>query len=169
MHKHPRFPRRNDQAGFTLVELGVVTVIISILAMMSVQAYRRMSIRSRTSIVLNDFRIIGGAMNAYDLEKGAWPPSAAPGVMPTAMQGYVTSSNFTSPTVIGGYYTWATNSLQGGTTYQAVIIISSANGNNITPDTGQLTDIDKKGDDGNLAAGNIFLGASNYLVYVVAR
>jgi prepilin-type N-terminal cleavage/methylation domain-containing protein len=169
MHKPPRSPHRGAQAGFTLVELGVVTVIISILAMMSVQAYRRMSIRSRTSIVLNDFRIIGGAMNAYDLEKGAWPASAAPGVMPIAMQGYVTSSNFTSPTVIGGYYTWATNSLQGGTTYQAVIIISSANGNNITADTGQLTDIDKKGDDGNLATGNIFLGASNYLVYVVAK
>jgi prepilin-type N-terminal cleavage/methylation domain-containing protein len=169
MNNPTRFHHRNAQAGFTLVEIGVVTVIISILGMMAVQAYRRTSIRSRTSIVLNDFRVIGGAMNAYDLEKGAWPPSAVPGVMPAAMQGYVTQSNFTAPTVIGGYYTWATNSLQGGTTYQAVIIISSANGNNITSDTGQLTDIDKKGDDGNLATGNIFLGASNYLVYVVAR
>ena len=169
MHKHPRFPHRNAQAGFTLVELGVVTMIISILGLMGVQAYRRMSIRSRTSVVLNDFRVISGAMNAYDLDKGAWPPSAAPGVMPAAMQGYVTQTNFTNPTVIGGYYTWATNSLQGGTTYQAVIIISSANGSNITADTGQLIDIDKKGDDGNLTTGNIFLGASNYLVYVVAK
>jgi prepilin-type N-terminal cleavage/methylation domain-containing protein len=169
MHKLSHFPRRNARAGFTLVEISLVVVIVSILAMMSVQAYRRIGIRSRTSVVINDFRVIGGAMNAYDLEKGAWPPSAAPGVMPAAMQGYVTQSNFTSPTVIGGYYTWATNSLQSGTTYQAVIIISSANGNNITTDAGQLTDIDKKGDDGNLATGNIFLGASNYLVYVVAK
>jgi prepilin-type N-terminal cleavage/methylation domain-containing protein len=169
MNNPTRFPHRRTQAGFTLVELGLVVVILSILGMMAVQAYRRTSIRSRTSVVLNDFRVIGGAVNAYSLEKGAWPPSAAPGVLPAALQGYVTASNFTSPSPIGGYYTWATNSLQGGTTYQAVIIISSANGNNVTTDSGQLITIDKKGDDGNLATGNIFLGASNYLVYVVAK
>ena len=169
MNNPTRFPLRNTQAGFTLVELGVVTVIISLLAMMAVQAFKRISVRSRTSAVLNDFRVIGGAMNAYSMEKGGWPPTTAAGVMPVAMQGYVIQSNFTSPSPIGGYYTWATNSLQSGTTYQAVIIISSANGNNITTDAGQLADIDKRGDDGNLATGNILLGASNYLVYVVAR
>jgi prepilin-type N-terminal cleavage/methylation domain-containing protein len=169
MHNHPRFSHRHARAGFTLVELGVVVVIISLLAMMAVQALRKIGIRSRTTIVLNDFRVIGGAMNAYSLEKGGWPASAAPGVLPAAMQGYVTLSNFTSPSPVGGYYTWATHSLQGGTTYQAVIIISSANGNSLTTDAGQLADIDSKGDNGNLATGNIFLGASNYLVYVVAK
>src|SRR5580693_6154414 len=109
MNNPTRFPHRRTQAGFTLVELGLVVVILSILGMMAVQAYRRTSIRSRTSVVLNDFRVIGGAVNAYSLEKGAWPPSAAPGVLPAALQGYVTASNFTSPSPIGGYYTWATN------------------------------------------------------------
>jgi type II secretory pathway pseudopilin PulG len=169
MHNPDFFPQRKTEAGFTLVELGIVVLIISLLAMMAVPALRKVSIRSRTSAVLNNFRIIGGAMNAYVLEKGAWPPTTAPGVLPAAMQGYVTNSSFTSPSPIGGYYTWATNSLQGGATYQAVIIISSANGSNITTDAGQLVDIDKRGDNGNLATGNIFLGASNYLVYVVAK
>jgi type II secretory pathway pseudopilin PulG len=169
MNNPARFPQRNAGAGFTLVEIGVVVVIISLLAMMSIQALKRVGVRSRTSTVLNDFRVIGGAMNAYSLEKGGWPPTTAPGVVPAVAQGYVTASSFTSPSPIGGYFTWATNSLQGGSTYQAVIIISSANGSSITTDAGQLTDIDKKGDDGNLTTGNIFLGAGNYLVYVVAK
>jgi prepilin-type N-terminal cleavage/methylation domain-containing protein len=169
MHTPLRFPYRNARAGFTLVELGVVVVIVSLLALMSIEATRKLSIRTRTSLVLNDFRVIGGAMNFYNAQNGSWPPTTAPGVMPAAMQGYVVPTAFMNRSPIGGYYTWATKSLQGGTTYQAVIIISSANGSNITTDATQLTDIDKKGDDGNLATGSIFLGASNYLVYVVAK
>jgi len=169
MHKPTRFPHRNARAGFTLVELGAVVVIISLLAMMALQAFKRLSVRTRTTAVLNNFRVLAGAMNFYDGQNAAWPPTTAAGVMPAALQGYVASTNFTSPSPIGGYYTWATNSLQGGSTYQAVIIISSANGSNITTDQGQLLDIDKRGDDGNLTTGNIFLGASNYLVYVVAK
>src|SRR5580704_11088189 len=169
MNNPTRFPHRHARGGFTLVELGVVVVIISLLAMMAVQAFKRLSIRARTTAVLNDFRVISGAMNFYDGQNAAWPPTTAPGVLPAVLQGYVTQTNFSSPSPIGGYYTWATNSLQNGVTYQAVIIISSASGNNITTDQGQLLDIDKRGDDGNLATGNIFLGASNYLVYVVAK
>jgi len=161
--------RRNSQAGFTLVELGVVVLIISVLMAIAMQAFRKYSMRTRSSIVLNDFRVIAGAMQSYNQEFAAWPPTTAAGTMPTAMQGYLKQANWTQPTPIGGYYTWATNSLQGGTRYQAVIIISTAKGNKITTDSGQLTDIDKKGDNGNTATGNIFLGANNYLVYVVER
>ncbi len=125
---------------------------------MAVQAFKRLSVRARTTAVLNDFRIIAGATNAYSLEKGAWPPTTAAGVLPAALQGYVTQTNFTNPSPIGGYYTWATNSVQGGSTYQAVIIISSANGNNITTDQGQLLDIDKRGDNQQSHHGKHFFG-----------
>lgn len=169
MQKASFFRRRNGQAGFTLVEIGVVLVIISLLAVMAKQAISKINIRARSSIVVNDFRVIAGAMQTYFTQNGAWPAATAPGVMPTAMQGYLKDTNWSKPTPIGGYYTWATNSTQGGTRYSAVIIISSASGSNITTDVTQLTDIDKKGDDGNTTTGNIILGASNYLVYVVER
>jgi hypothetical protein len=48
-----------------------------------------------------------------------------------------------------------------------VIIIASSGTATVSSDAVQLTDIDKKLDDGNLATGNFFLGYRNYPVFVL--
>jgi hypothetical protein len=117
---------------------------------------------------MNDLRVYSGAFQAYAQEHGDWPPGGgAPGAFPAGMDGYLSQTNWTRVSPIGGYYQFATQSPQGGGRYAAVIIIASSGSNNVTSDVKQLTDIDTKLDDGNLNAGNFFLGYRNYPVFVL--
>jgi type II secretory pathway pseudopilin PulG len=147
-----------------------VVLIIGLLAAAAVPALKRNAINARTSAVMNDLRVYSGAFQAYAQEHGDWPPGGgAPGTFPAGMDGYLSQTNWSRKTPIGGLYQFATQSPQGGNRYAAVIIIASdpAGGNPVTSDANQLADLDKKLDDGNLATGNFFLGYRNYPVFVL--
>jgi type II secretory pathway pseudopilin PulG len=148
--------------------LSVVVLVIGILAAASVPALKKNTLNARSSAVMNDFRVFAGAFQAYAQEHGDWPPGGgAPGVFPPGMDGYLGQTNWMRTTPIGGNYQFATQSPQGGGRYAAVIIISSTTNNPVSSDANQLSDIDQKLDDGNLATGNFFLGFRNYPVFVL--
>jgi type II secretory pathway pseudopilin PulG len=148
--------------------MSVVVLIIGILAAASVPALKKNAQNARSSAVMNDLRVFSGAFQAYAQEHGDWPPGGgAPGVFPPGMDGYLGPTNWSRTTPIGGNYQFATQSPQGGGRYAAVIIISSTAGNPVSPDFNQLSDIDTKLDDGNLATGNFFLGFRNYPVFAL--
>jgi type II secretory pathway pseudopilin PulG len=143
-------------------------LIIGLLAAAAVPALKKNAINARTSAVMNDLRVYSGAFQAYAQEHGDWPPGGgAPGVFPAGMEGYLSQTNWSRTTPIGGNYQFATQSPQGGGRYAAVIIISSVGTNPVSSDANQLTDVDRKLDDGNLSAGNFFLGYRNYPVFVL--
>jgi len=148
--------------------LSVVVLIIGILAAAAVPALKKNAINARSSAVMNDLRVYAGAFQAYAQEHGDWPPGGgAPGVFPAGMDGYLSQTNWSRTTPIGGNYQFATQSPQQGNRYAAVIIISSTANNPVSSDVIQLSDIDAKLDDSNLATGNFFLGYRNYPVFVL--
>jgi prepilin-type N-terminal cleavage/methylation domain-containing protein len=60
--------------GFTLVEIMIVVAIIALLAAIAVPGFLRSRKRSQATAILNDARIIDGAMDQYAIEnnkKGA--------------------------------------------------------------------------------------------------
>jgi type II secretory pathway pseudopilin PulG len=125
-------------------------------------------ISARSSAVMNDLRVYSGAFQAYAQEHGDWPPGGgSPGVFPPGMDGYLSQTNWSRKTPIGGNYQFATQSPQAGGRYAAVIMIASSPGNPVSSDFNQLSDIDRKLDDGNLGSGNFFLGYRNYPVFVL--
>ncbi len=145
-----------------------MTLIIGLLAAMAVPELKKNMINTRSSAVMNDLRVYAGAYQAYAQEHGDWPPGGgAPGVFPPGMEGYLSSTNWSRTTPIGGNYQFATQSPQGGGRYAAVIIIASTTNNPVSSDFVQLSDIDKKLDDGNLSTGNFFLGYRNFPVFVL--
>jgi len=83
------------------------------------------------------------------------------------MEGYLSQTNWSRLTPIGGYYQFATQSPQLGGRYAAVIVIATVGSDQVTSDSIQLSDIDRKLDDGNLNTGNFFLGYRNYPVFVL--
>jgi type II secretory pathway pseudopilin PulG len=123
-----------------------------------VPALKKNAINARSSAVMNDLRVYASAFQAYAQEHGDWPPGGgAPGVFPAGMDGYLSQTNWSR----------TTQSPQQGNRYAAVIIIASTANNSVSSDVIQLSDIDKKLDDSNLATGNFFLGYRNYPVFVL--
>lgn len=60
--------RRRRRAGFTLVEIMIVTGIIALLATLALPGYLRSRKRAQASAILNDARVINSAMDQYALE-----------------------------------------------------------------------------------------------------
>jgi prepilin-type N-terminal cleavage/methylation domain-containing protein len=60
----------NKRAGFTLVEIMIVVAIIALLAAIAVPGFLRARKRSQASKILNDLRLIDGAVDQYAIENG---------------------------------------------------------------------------------------------------
>ena len=56
------------RAGFTLVEIMIVVAIIALLAAIAVPGFLRARKRSQASKILNDLRMISGAIDQYAIE-----------------------------------------------------------------------------------------------------
>jgi prepilin-type N-terminal cleavage/methylation domain-containing protein len=155
-------------AAFTLIELAIVVGIISIVIAMAIPSAHQLLLQARSGAVENDLRVFSAAFQAYANEHGDWPAGdGTPGAFPIGMEGYLAQTNWQRRTPFGGNYTWDPNSLQQGLRYRAVIVLASTPNNAVTDELAQLTELDKKFDDGNLNAGSLFLGYRNYPVFVL--
>ena len=54
--------------GFTLVEIMIVVAIIALLAAVGIPGFLRARKRSQASRIINDLRLIDGAVDAYAIE-----------------------------------------------------------------------------------------------------
>jgi len=61
---------QRKSAGFTLVEIMIVVAIIALLAAIAVPGFLRARKRSQASKILNDLRLIDGAVDQYAIETG---------------------------------------------------------------------------------------------------
>ena len=59
---------RKSRGGFTLVEIMIVVAIIALLAAIAVPGFLRARKRSQATAILNDARVIDGAMDQYAIE-----------------------------------------------------------------------------------------------------
>src|SRR5438477_10701254 len=75
MHRRNKQPSNNmlntcnkHRRGFTLVEIMIVVAIIALLAAIAVPGFLRARKRSQASRILNDLRMIDGAVDQYAIE-----------------------------------------------------------------------------------------------------
>ena len=160
--------RKHPDRAFTLVEIMVVVVIIGLLAAMALPAYRHITLRSKSTAVINDFRAFSTAFVTYNLQNGHWPADTGPAVIPPEMIGAL-PEGFVLKTPIGGVYEWDSDVSSNGFYTKAAITIESAANNPMTDDLDQLQMIDDQMDDGNLSTGNVRLGSGNTLVLIIEQ
>jgi len=151
-----------------LVEIMVVVVIIGLLAAAALPAYRLITLRSKAASVVNDLRTFSTVFIAYSLQNGRYPDDGDPKIVPPQVAGQL-PGNFIQRTPIGGVYKWNFDVPADGVPAKAAIIIQSEAGNPLLDDLDQLEAIDKQMDDGNLATGNIQLGSTNSLVFIIEK
>jgi prepilin-type N-terminal cleavage/methylation domain-containing protein len=163
----PSLLARRSRA-FTLVEIMVVVVIIGLLAAAALPAYRLITLRSRAASVVNDLRTFSTVFIAYSIQNGRYPDDGTPQVVPPQVVGQL-PSNFTQVTPIGGVYKWNFDIPADGVPAKAAIIIQADSTHPILDDLEQLQTVDKQIDDGNLSTGNLQLGSTNSLVFIIEK
>lgn len=142
MKSRHRAAPASPTAAFTLVEIMISVVIIGLLAMIAVPAITRVQQTAKNKRFISDLRVFTQAFETYALENGNWPPNAGSGVVPSGMTGNVSEK-------------WrATNSLGGRWNWDRDLNVSAGiSATNITASDVQMTLIDARIDDGNLATG----------------
>lgn len=68
--------RERDQAGFTLVELMVVVLIIGILALVAVASYQALTARAAQSACISNQRTLYSAVNVYRMDHAGEVPTS---------------------------------------------------------------------------------------------
>jgi prepilin-type N-terminal cleavage/methylation domain-containing protein len=164
--RHNQFSRQTR--AFTLIEIMVVVVIIGLLAAAGIPTYRHITMRSKVTALENDLKQFTTTIQAYTLQNGHWPADGDPRVVPPELAGTL-PSNFTAISPIGGVYKWNYDVSADGITVKAAIIVQTAAGFPVSDDVELLTMFDKQMDDGNLETGNVQVGSTNSLVYIIEK
>jgi len=148
--------RRNKRCrqGFTLVEIMVVIGIIGLLAAIAIPNFIKVRKTAFHARFIADLHAAVAAFEMRALEKGDYPPETGPGQMPDGMEAYFKRMDWTAPTPIGGNWDWD----NGQFGFKAGISVTQAD-----LDDAEMTEIDQKIDDGNLATGTFRRRAGGYI------
>ncbi len=146
------------RAGFTLVEIMIVVVIIGLLAALAIPSLQRVQQKSKKSRFVNDLRIFTQAFEAYSLENGNWPPNVGAGVVPAGLTTSLQTSVWNAPTVLGGNWNYDRN-------INSIAVAVSVSGSG-TDDT-RMQQIDAILDDGDLTTGIFQKIGSRYMYILV--
>lgn len=160
--------KRRALRAFTLVEIMVVVVIIGLLAAAALPTYRHITMRSKTTALENDLRAFSTALITYNLQNGRWPADGDPAVVPPELANAL-PINFVQKSPIGGVYKWNFDLPADGVTAKAALIVQTASGNPVSDDAALFEMIDGQMDDGDLNTGNIQLGSTNSLVFIIEK
>jgi prepilin-type N-terminal cleavage/methylation domain-containing protein len=167
-----RFPRPADRA-FSLVELMIAVLIISMLFVMAVPTYQRIQRKARATTVINDFRVFGAAFQAYAHERGSWPAEASAGVVPTGISVQdIKTTVWALKTPMGGKFDWENNQVHpGGTSpggkWHSALAITGTSDAPLIIDADLMQEIDEALDDGDLATGNFRTGFGDCPIFIL--
>lgn len=140
-----RARRGTTAAGFSLVELVMVVVIIGIISAIAVPRLGMISLRSAAAATQQSYILFEKSILIYRDEHDGFPPDpATPGAYMTELDGYIGQQAWDMPVAIGGRWDWIGASKPS---YSGIAIYSSSG----VP--GQWLPFDRIVDDGSFLSG----------------
>ena len=79
----------SDRRGFSLAELVVVVLIVSILAAIAQPKLRDVLVKARAADAYADMEVVRVAALEFQADQNDWPSEASQGVVPTGMDAYL--------------------------------------------------------------------------------
>lgn len=100
-----------DRGGFTLIEILLVVVIVSILAALAQPNYHRALLKARAVEVYADLDVIQKAVQEYQAEHHAWPADRNRGRVPIGLEPYLPAGfDFEKEEYVLDYDNWTSTS-----------------------------------------------------------
>lgn len=150
-------PRPRRAAGFTLVEIMVVVVIIGLLAVLALPAFSKSRQSSQNNRFISDLRVFAQAFESFSMQNGTWPPNAGSGVIPTGMAGDFRNASWLDGNSVGGRWNWDFNNFG---------VVAGIAATNVTAPDLQMQMIDRRIDDGDLTTG-LFRKVGMRFIYIL--
>ncbi len=140
---------RDDQHGFTLIELIAVIVVLAILAGVAVPRFFDVSRDAKIASVVQTFKELKSAYLSYNRDVGGWPPDNDGWYgQPLLIAPYVHGDPWEKASPVGGRWNW--NNFNDGN--PDVCIYSAGQPAGETQII--MTEVDRRLDDGNLSTGH---------------
>lgn len=155
---HPCAPPRRRRAGFSLVEIMFVVVIISLLALLALPAFTKVRRAAQSNRFISDLRTFTQAFEGYASMNGSFPGNALPGLVPAGMEEDLKTPAWKVVNSLGGRWNW--DNLVTGTG-----VASSG----ITAPLSQMVQIDARIDDGDLSNGVFQQLPSGKYIYLMQQ
>lgn len=156
---------RSGYAGFTLVEILIVVVILGILAAIVIPKFANATSESSKSVFAANLRSFVEATSYYQFENGEYPEDGSSGAMPTGFEAYVDSKDWVNGTPIGGVWDTEADDL-GGVKFAVGVHFD---GTGVTRDDSYMLEIDRQIDDGDLETGSFQKLADQRYYSIVAE
>jgi len=98
-----------DSRGFTLIEVLLVLVILSILAALAQPNYHRALLKARAVEVISEMDVIQSAVKEYQVDHHAWPEDRNRGQIPAGLADYLPAGfEFQKDEYVLDFENWST-------------------------------------------------------------
>lgn len=97
---------RSAQAGFTLVEVLIVTAVIGIIAAVAIPSLLQARLQARAAAIVADFHSVQHAALEFFLDHNRFPPDRQPCEEPVELQHYIGSTLLWRPAGEQFCYDW---------------------------------------------------------------
>ena len=143
------FTSSRRSAGFTLVEILIVVVILGVLAAIVIPQFADATSQSSKSVFVSNLRHYTEAAQLYLFDTGDYPPDSSSGQLPSGFADYIDEAQWSAGTPIGGVWDIEYQDSGGVTSALGVHF----NGEGQTRDDVYMRSIDALVDDGDLNTG----------------
>jgi type II secretory pathway pseudopilin PulG len=142
-----------------MLDIMIVVLIIGLLSAIAVPLVSRTRRQARNTLFITEVRTIAHAVEQYGMVSARLPADKTPGVIPEGLADFLPRFDWAAPTPIGGRWDWD----YGVFGFKAGVSV-------YRPDRtdAEMTEIDRKLDDGNLNGG-IFRRRTDGYISIVEK
>lgn len=148
---------------------GAVAVCLAgLVAALIGPGLRAAFIAHRAETLAATLRQTDRALQNYVRAKGDWPAGPTPpGQLPAGLEEFLPPAAWSATTAIGGLLRWEGPRRHDGQKWPAVVALVPTPDSPVSSSRAQLTAIDRRLDDGNLATGRFRLGFEGTPIFIV--